>query len=659
MNRRTVIDALTPPAGYLREGIIITVMLVLLPLAVYWQVSGFAFLNYDDAMYLTENAVVQQGLSLETIIWAFTDATAISNYWHPLTWLSHLLDFQLFGANAGGHHLASLLLHIASGLVLFAFLWVATGSFWASCLTAGLFALHPLHVESVAWVAERKDVLSTFFWFLALYAYAGYTSRPGPWRYAAVFLLFVLGLMAKPMVLTLPFTLLLLDYWPLNRLRLPTGKQAGIDSFWQQARPLLLEKIPFFCLTLATAIATYITQEQGGALSSLANHPLSWRLANAITSYALYLKKMFWPADLAAFYPYPGMPAAMPLLLSFLLLAVMTYAAVRLVKKLPFLAVGWFWYLGTLVPVIGLVQIGEFAMADRYTYVPLTGIFLALAWLIQAGLTGLPRRNSLLAGLTVILLPLLALISWNQTRYWADSITLFEHTVAVTADNPFAQHNLGLGLVKAGRVEQGLAHLNLAVSLRPDFTTAHLNLANTLARIGRNAEALHHYREVLRLDPGYIDGYNKIGVIQSSQGDLVAAIHSFVQALELDPDNDNALAGALKVLRVSGSAPLSTHRQTIPAMIVGDLEKIGNILERRARNEQAIALYTEALRLDPENAPLHNNLAIILMRAGKPMAAIEHFQLAADLQPADERFRHNLQQVMTGNPASAQPEPLP
>jgi hypothetical protein len=362
--------------------------LALATLAVFWQVLGHDFVNYDDPDYVYRNPNVQSGITLSSIKWAFTTGHAAN--WHPLTWLSHMLDWQLFGDNPGWHHLTNLFLHIANTLLLFAVLKRMTNALWRSAFVAAAFALHPLHVESVAWVAERKDVLSTLFWMLTIAAYLRYLERPGTGRYLLTLLIFALGLMAKPMLVTLPFVLLLLDYWPLGRFQFgqivksvgqQSRKSLNAFSHWKLSRHLLLEKVPLFALSAISSIVTFLVQRTAGAVTSVETLPLKLRIANTFVSYLTYIQKMVWPSRLAMFYPYPDKTDLIWQTVVFaLLLLIISLGVIWLMRRRRYLLTGWLWYLGTLVPVIGLVQVGDQALADRYTYVPLTGLFIIIAW---------------------------------------------------------------------------------------------------------------------------------------------------------------------------------------------------------------------------------------------------------------------------------------
>ena len=414
-------------------NILVCLFLVIATLAVYWQVQNHNFVNYDDNLYIYNNRHVQSGLTIENIIWAFTDGTLISNYWHPLTWISHILDFQLYGMNAGGHHLTSLLFHIANTLLLFLVINKMTGHLWRSAFIAALFALHPLHVESVAWISERKDVLSTFFGLLTMLVYAYYAERPGLSRYFLVLLFFVMGLMSKPMLVTLPFVLLLMDYWPLGRLQLGQAINPSSIKIKKTSASLLIgEKIPLFVLSAIASIAAYFTQSIGGTVTSMNLDLINIRIPNALVSYVSYIGKMIWPNRLGVFYPHPGILPIWQVIGAGTLLVSLSVLFFRWGRKFPYLPVGWFWYIGTCVPIIGIVQIGSFAMADRYTYVPLIGLFIIIAYGIPELVAQWRYRKIWFATLTTAFFMILMTTTWKQVGYWENSITLFEHTQKTT-----------------------------------------------------------------------------------------------------------------------------------------------------------------------------------------------------------------------------------
>jgi len=471
-------------------------LLVAANLAVFAPVKDHDFITYDDYEYIVENPHVRTGLSRHNVRWALTSLYA--GNWHPLTWISHMLDCHLYGLNPGGHHWNSLVLHAGNTLLLFLLLRKATGALWRSLLVAALFALHPLHVESVVWASERKDVLSTFFFLASLLAYTSYAGRPGPSRYMLTLALFALGLTAKPMLVTLPFLLLLLDYWPLQRF--VPGRPGDTNS--RGLICLLLEKTPFFLLSAASSVVTLAAQTGWGAVMD--DIPLSQRLTNALYAYGVYLQKTFWPHPLAFYYPHPLGSIPLPWIAGLLLLLVLlTVLSLRLSSRLPYFTVGWLWYLGTLVPVIGLIQVGAHSMANRYTYIPLVGIFLILSW----GTAQIASLGSRLKSLTVFFwmcaIPCLIIVTESEVRRWKDSVTLYEHALRVTERNLVAHNNLGNVLARQGKLEEAEHHLREALKLNPQYALAHNNLANVLVKRGKILEGIRHYEEALHWRPDF------------------------------------------------------------------------------------------------------------------------------------------------------------
>ncbi|MHC4302257.1 MAG: glycosyltransferase family 39 protein, partial [Planctomycetota bacterium] len=458
-------------------------------LAVYWQVHDYGFVNFDDPDYVRKNPKVQSGITLDGIKWAFTTGHAAN--WHPLTWLSHMLDCQLFGASPGWHHLTNLLLHIANTLLLFAVLKRMTGTLWRSAFVAALFALHPCHVESVAWISERKDVLSTLFWMLTMAAYVRYVNRPRVSSYLLVLLTFALGLMAKPMLVTLPFVLLLLDYWPLGRFQdrppvehapQPGARMLGHLLPKRTFYLLLLEKIPFLVVTAASSVITFIVQRQIGAVATARQFPLISRIANTFASYLMYIRKMFWPSPLAMFYPYPPKAdlmlqaaVAIPVLVS------ISLVVLYLMRSRKYLLTGWLWYLGTLVPVIGLLQVGDQAYADRYTYIPFIGLFIIIAWAVPDVLAKWRFRKTAFAVAAAVILLALSVATYFQQSCWRDTITLCEHAIKVTRDNYKAHFSMMAVLLDQGKVKETIAHGREAVRIRPNYEKALGGLAAALA----------------------------------------------------------------------------------------------------------------------------------------------------------------------------------
>lgn len=560
-------------AKHRKTSTVICLALLILIAAVYMQVASHDFLLYDDPNYVTSNSHVRAGLALDNIIWAFSSFH--DNNWFPLTWISHMLDVQLFGVAAGWHHLVNVALHAANSLLLFLLLTRLTNHIWRSAIVAALFALHPIHVESVAWVAERKDVLSTFFLLLTLHAYRRYTSQPGAGRYILILLLFALGLMAKPMLVSLPLIMLLLDYWPLGRF----AASDGASPPHSRCRSLLIEKIPFALLAVGSGAITVMAQKEG--ISSLQAVPFMTRLANAAVAYAAYIGKTLLPLELSVFYPLPLNPVMWKPMAATLLLAAVTLAVWHWRKRLPYLIVGWLWYLVTLVPVIGLVQIGMQALADRYTYVPIIGLFIMTVWLGADIAASGKLRMKLATWVTVIVIIAYAGMAWRQVSYWKDNGTLFAHALDLDKRNFIAWHVLGIIAVQQGdypdalakfanaidsapwfspsylsagnalmdidRTEEALGYFETALKIRPN-AAAHYNLGSALHRLGNLDDAVQHYRLALGMNPGNSDYLNNLGIALAEQGDIAAAISLFEQVLKIDPAYDNARENLKKAL---------------------------------------------------------------------------------------------------------------
>lgn len=481
--------------------VLVAVLLGVLTLLGFSQVFQCDFVKYDDDRYVTNNEFVKAGLTSESVRWAFTATHEAT--WQPLIWLSYMLDIRLFGLNARGFHATNLILHIANVLLLFFVLQRMTRSLWKSAFVAALFAVHPLHVESVAWVAERKDVLSTLFWMLAMLAYLLYVERPSLGRYLPVVLIFALGLMAKPALVTLPFVLLLLDYWPLGRTQTESGRRT---SSAQVFRRLVWEKTPLFALSVASSAITSVAQVRGASVAPLEVIPAGARVGNALVSYVGYLIKMLWPTKLAPFYPYPvtGLPA-WQVAGSVVILLCLTIALMSAGRSRPYLAVGWLWYLGTLAPMIGIVQTGMHAMADRFTYVPLIGVFIMIAWgfpeLLCRRVSVCPRLRLSLRLAAGLVIAGLAVLTWRQAGYWRDTISLFRHTTLVTKDNYIAHSNLGAALMDSGDVDGAIRELQESVNIAP-LPMSYYNLGRALGLAGRFEESAAAYSESVQLEPG-------------------------------------------------------------------------------------------------------------------------------------------------------------
>jgi tetratricopeptide (TPR) repeat protein len=554
--------------------ILIFLGLSLLVLAVFRQVGGHSFVNYDDEKYIYGNPHVSRGLTLEGLSWAFT--SDMDAGWIPLTWLSRMADVSLFGMDAGRHHLVNVLFHLLNTFLLFVVMRKMTGKLWESGLVAALFAVHPLHVESVAWAVERKDVLAGFFWMLSMGAYVRYAVRPGAVRYGLVTLFFVLGLLSKPIVVTLPFVLLLLDFWPLGRLW-PSGEpqgDGGVSPPFRPASPgrLVMEKFPLIVLSAAISAVTILAHRNISAVTPLKAIPLWARLGNALQAYAAYIRKAVWPSDLAVFYPHPGTNLVLwKTSVAGLFLCVATVLVLRWARQRRWLATGWFWYLGTLVPVIGLVQAGGQAMADRYTYIPLTGLFLVAVWGSRDFVSGIGRTRAAYAAAWGAIVLCLTAASYVQTGYWWDSMTLFTRTLKVTEDNWLAHNNMGDLLLERGKAPEAIPHLLSSLRIYPGYAKARSNLGRAYWSVGRKAEGEAQCREVLRLYPGNVPARINLAVILADGG-----------------RNDEAILHLREVIRNAPDHWAAYYN-------------LGILLRARDGGAEALAMFREASRLNPRD----------------------------------------------------------
>jgi len=491
---------------YRKQKLIIYIFLISAILAVFWQVNQFDFISLDDYAYVAESNHIQSGITMDGFCWAFS--TTHAEFWHPLTWLSLMFDYQLYGLNPGGYHLTNLILHILSTLLLFQLFNRMTGAVWKSAFVAALFALHPLHVESVVWIAERKDVLSAFFWMLTLCLYVYYTEKPVIRRYLLVVFSFVCALMSKPMVVTLPLIMILLDYWPLKRFELNktennlTGVTHRKDLLW-----LLWEKIPLGILSaIFSVIALYAHY-----IPSRKHFPLSSRLANALVSFITYLEKTFWPHDMAVSYPFSDHFQMWQVMFSTLLILIISAAVIMMRKRFPYLFAGWLWYSITILPVIGIIQVGSFAMADRYYYLPSIGIAIMLAWGIPSLINSYNISKFILIPLGVIFIVMLSLLSWEQCGYWKNSIGLFNHTLQVTKNNALAHNCIASSLAKEGQINLAFYHFNEAIRINPDYADAYNNRGNAYLGSGKHQQAIEDYNKAIRIKPDYADAYYNRG----------------------------------------------------------------------------------------------------------------------------------------------------
>ena len=587
--------------------------LVAITLAVYAQVIRHQFIYLDDMPYIRDNRMVNRGLTLGGIVWAFTTFYAAN--WHPLTWIAHMIDCQLFGLNPGAHLFVQVLIHSANAALVFWFLRQATGGpgragrIWPSAIVAALFALHPLHVESVAWAAERKDTLSTFFGLLSLIAYVRYAESPSWKRYLLVAVLLALGLMAKPMLVTWPFVMLLLDYWPLGRFQ-----RSEVSGPWSVVRSLVIEKIPLFVLAGLSSVMTFVAQSRGGAVRAFVDMPVSVRLANAIVACAKYLWHTFWPHHLAFYYPYANVNVWHVLLAAVILITISALCLSQR-RRRPFLIVGWLWFLGTLVPVIGIVQVGGQSMADRYYYIPSIGLFTALVFGVADVVS---RRRSLCLGApaaTGIALVALAGLTFRQIQLWRDTFTLFEHSLRIAPGSLAIEYNLGLAFSDIGKNEEAVEHLEKALALDPNFALALYSMGLTRAKQGRFTEAIPFYEHAIRSEPKLPPAHAGLGMALAAQGKTESATKELREAARLDPED----------------ADVRTN--------------LGLLLAQRGQVSEGIDTLHDALRLNPNSAEAHNNLGTILFTTGKTRESIAEFEAAVRLNPSLEKASENLRQA--------------
>ncbi len=642
-------------------------------LAGYAFVLQCGFINFDDPVYVVDNAHVHGGISFKQIIWAFT--TGRGSNWHPLTWISHMVDCEVYAQNAAGHHLTNLLLHLANVFLLFALLKKISGATWRSAIVAALFAWHPLHVESVAWISERKDVLSTFFFLWTLIFYARFAETTGNSRknYLLALLFFALGLMSKPMVVTLPFVLLLLDYWPLRRFTIH-------DSRFTLGR-LVREKIPFFALSIVSCVITFLVQKRGGSVIALGKMPFSDRVSNALTACVGYLRKIIWPDDLAVFYPRPDSWPMREVCWAALILVALTLLVIFFRRSRPFAVVGWLWFLGTLLPVIGLVQVGEQAMADRYTYIPSIGIFIAAVWGIASVTENWPRPGRLILKMAVaIVLAACIAATWFQVRHWKSSLTLFTRARNITADNVTTRLNLGVALEALGRRDEALENYNSALRLEParpqalydiavlfhhndklevakkyyeaalrawpDYGKAHYNMGTILAKEDKVDEALFHFRACVQADAESAGAYSKIGGILLFRGDTDGAIDSFRAAMRLQPDFaevEDQLGGVFQKLgNLDAAREHYSEALRLDPNLVHARLKLGLLYAQHEEFETAKGHFLKVIELEPTNDTAHYNLAAVFAAQGRFSAAVEGFQKAVELKPSDADSRGRL-----------------
>jgi tetratricopeptide (TPR) repeat protein len=594
-------------------SLLLAFLLAMATFALYLPSLQNGFINYDDPAYVTKNLHVQQGITLESISWAFK-ATVEAN-WHPLTWISHMVDFQLFQLNPGGHHLTNLLLHILNVVLLFLLLRNATGHIWRSAFVAALFALHPLNVESVAWIAQRKSLLCTLSMFLAIWAYYRYVHRPNLLRYTAVAGFLTLALMAKPMVVTLPFVLLLLDYWPLARIPHPSWKTRR--EFVAVIARLTAEKVPLFLIAIASAVITVYAQRRGGAVGTLSALPLTLRLKNALYSYLSYILSGISPSRLAVFYPHPENSLVWWKVGVAVLFILGLTAIVWRARERRYLLTAWLWYLGTLIPVIGIVQVGRQASADRYVYVPFIGLFIMVVWITAdwSARVRTARIPTIVVG--VLVLSCYSYIAWRQIGYWKSSYTLFAHALDVTQGNGIAEEHLGLALCEQGHFDLAIPHFAAAVRLTPDLPTPHYNLGTLMLQRGRMDDAMREYKLALSYVSDPLEGaqiHNNLGVVLLETKQLPAAVDEFNAAIALDPNHQKSFIGRGNAEYEAGNfeAALSdfTHASRLEPSSMA-LFWMGRTFQEKGDVKSAVGAYEAALQIAPDMRAARNQLEVL------------------------------------------------
>lgn len=646
------------------RGLHIAIILLLIvgTFAVFAQVYNHDFIQLDDREYVKDNPHLQGGLTPANIAWAFTN-TGWSANWHPVTWLSHMLDVQLFGMNAGRHHLMSVLLHILNSVLLFLVLVRMTKSTWKSAFVAALFAIHPVHVESVAWAAERKDVLSTLFWFFTMYAYTAYTEKPTGLRYALTLGAFTLGILAKPMLVTLPIVLLLLDYWPLGRVR-KAGQKAQDGTPMKSWRELAAEKIPFFAIAVLMSVKTYIVQHNTGAVGALDHLPFPYRLCNAILAYVSYIGKMFWPRPLAVFYPHPATKLfEQPLMLGWIgaliLLAAITFLVAKNARRRPYMAMGWLWYVGTLIPVIGLVQVGSQGSADRYTYVPLIGLFVMLSWgipdLLAARLAtakgktaAQPDFRFILGVPAALVLAVCLVLTYQQVGYWKNSVTIFEHAVTTVPTSHLAWADLGVELESQHMTDKGKDPTLLdraidcyekSLAVNPTQAATQNNLGHALISRGEPVAAIDHLKLALKYKTVFPAAHFNLGTAYSAQSLYAEAVDEYKMAVDQSPDNIKmpALMAVADTLEKSGRVQEAVAAWADVIKFnpnsAETRNQFGMFLGNHGLNDQAMVQFKEAIRLDPKYTAAHYNLGYALKQEGKIAEAIQYYREALNCDP--------------------------
>lgn len=614
-----------------KNKLMLGIILTIITLAVYWQVTQYEFVSFDDNIYVTENSHIRSGITLDGILWAFS--TRYFDGWHPLVWLSFILDYEFFGLNAKGYHLTNLILHILNTLLIFLLFSRMTGVIWRSAFIAAFFALHPLHVESVAWISERKDVLSAFFGILTLCAYVYYTEKPDIRRYLPVLLLFICALTCKPMVVTLPVIMMLLDYWPLSRCR--SRSESGKNNFflWQ-----LKEKAPFFILSAFFVVMTVYAHPD----RPVRRFPLDDRLSNAFVSFVAYLGKSFWPHNMAVFYPFPAQIPLWQIAGASLLMITVTLIVFKIARRFPHVFVGWLWYVIMIVPVIGVIQVSNHAMADRYTYLSSIGIAVVVGWGVPALFKKEEHKKKILFSAGIAFLTMLSILTWKQAHYWKNTTTLFEHALNVTEKNYIAHNNLGVILFEKGKIAEAVFHFNKSIHIEPDYIDAYINLGNAYAKQGESGKAFDNFNKAITLNPDHLnnfDAYNNRGIAYARQGKYDNAINDFNKSISLKSDYASSYYN-----RGVAYANVGQYQQAIndynksiafKPYYADAFYNRGVAYTYEGQYQNAIDDYDKAIRLKPDYADAYYNRGINQYLLGRNELAIRDFSRTINLKKDD------------------------
>ena len=622
--------------------IIIIFFIISVTFSLYFQVHQFEFVGFDDNEYVYENPHVTSGINFENIRWALT--AFHSNNWHPLTWISHMVDCRIFGLNPGWHHLVNLFFHISNSVLLFIIFRRMSGRLWQSAFVAAVFAVHPLHVESVAWVSERKDVLSTFFGLLTILSYAWYVGKQNFKRYSLVISFFILGLLSKPMLVTLPFVLLLLDYWPLRRFHFQKEAEGSRQNFFNIKHINIIEKIPLFVIAAASSIMTFFAQKAGAVMVSLAFIPIETRVANAITSYVSYIVRLFVPLNLSCIYPHPLVISWEKLLLSVTLLMIISAFAIKNIKKAPYFIVGWLWFLGTLVPVIGLVQVGMQSMADRYMYIPSIGLLLIISWGASEIIQKKKAAKKVSETVAIIGIILMVIISWKQIAYWENSEKLFKRALQVTDNNYIAHHKLGAYFSTQGREENAIKNYLKSIQIDPGFHDSYFNLGLLYYHQGEMEKAVSNLLKAAAIKPDYADTYSILGAAFFQKKDYEKAEENYLKEVKIAPDriDANFNVGAVYLCLDKIDEAIAFFKKTIDLRpdFVNGYHYLGLSFDKKGQGEKALEYYQIALGIKPDSMKIRFLVAKKMMEQKKFAKAADQYSSILRLNPNNANAMH-------------------